>query len=151
MAPEGDSLRLGSQGLDLPEHLRGDALARYRDREVTVGFRPEHLHLASGSAGTAADGTRLVGEVELVEALGSEKLIHFRTDAERVHETEAAAPTARGEGGDLSAGEIGVTLAATGVARVAPESEVKDGDRVEFALDTAHLKLFDPTDGAAIG
>jgi multiple sugar transport system ATP-binding protein len=153
LSEDGESVRLGSQTLSLPAWLRGSAAARYRGGPVTVGFRPEHLRMAgaAGSAADAPDTGRLAGEVELVEALGSEKLVHFRTEAERVHETDAA-PTDRAEdGGALSAGEIGGTLASTGVARVAPDVPVKVGDRVEFAVDTDHLALFDPADGVVIG
>ena len=165
LAPDGESVRVGSQELGLPAWLRGSAAARYRDGEVTVGFRPEHLRLAEANGSTAPDGAasshaagrRLVGEVELVEALGSEKLVHFRTDAERVHETDAGTTGRAGEGGELSAGgghsagEIGGALASTGVARVAPAAEVRVGQRVEFAVDVDRLALFDPADGAAIG
>jgi multiple sugar transport system ATP-binding protein len=39
-----------------------------------VGFRPEHIRVATG----AADGARFAGTVEVVEFLGDEQLVHLR-------------------------------------------------------------------------
>jgi multiple sugar transport system ATP-binding protein len=40
-------------------------------REIVLGIRPEHLHLADGTGG-------LTGEVMLVEELGADALLHVR-------------------------------------------------------------------------
>ena len=73
------SLTLGSQHIALPTDMQllRPGLKRYGGRSVVVGIRPEDLPAARAEQ----PGPILTGEVELVEALGSELLIHFRTDA----------------------------------------------------------------------
>jgi multiple sugar transport system ATP-binding protein len=111
------SFRLGSQDIEL------------------VGLRPEHLPAAvNGAAGPV-----LVGDVDLVEALGSELMVHFTIDARRV----------RAEG-TTSADEEAVTESGEGVARVDPASPVKVGERATFAIKTDGLQFFAPDSGSAI-
>ena len=80
-------LSLGSQSLALPadvgRHLPG--LASGGGRGVVVGIRPEHLFVpASERELEEAADRSLVVQVELVEALGNESLLHFSTDAKTV-------------------------------------------------------------------
>ena len=84
LSPELAAPKLGSQTLALPAERRRAApgTARLRRQEVVVGIRPEHLALANGA--TAA-GNTLAVDTALVEALGSEQLLHFTIDAERLH------------------------------------------------------------------
>ena len=76
------SLKLGSQEIDLPESVRvkRPALVSYAGKDVVVGLRPEHLPAEAPDS----SGPKLVGEVDLVEALGSELVVHFAIDAHRV-------------------------------------------------------------------
>jgi len=130
------SFRLGSQGIDLPASVLAahPGLAAYADQKVVVGLRPEHLPAANGAAGPV-----LVGDVDLVEALGSELMVHFTVDARRV----------RAEG-TASADEEAVTESGEGVARVDPASPVKVGERARFAIKTDGMQFFDPDSGSAI-
>ncbi len=131
------SFRLGSQDIEVPASVLAahPGLAAYAGRKVTVGLRPEHLPAAvNGAAGPV-----LVGDVDLVEALGSELMVHFTVDARRV--------TAEGT---TSADEEAVTESGEGVARVDPGSPVKVGDRATFAIKTDGMQFFDPDSGSAI-
>jgi multiple sugar transport system ATP-binding protein len=130
------SFRLGSQGIDLPASVLAGhpGLAAYAGQKVVVGLRPEHLPAANGAAGPV-----LVGDVDLVEALGSELMVHFTVDARRV----------RAEG-TASADEEAVTESGEGVARVDPASPVKVGERARFAIKTDGMQFFDPDSGSAI-
>jgi multiple sugar transport system ATP-binding protein len=130
------SFRLGSQGIDLPASVLAahPGLAAYAGQKVVVGLRPEHLPAANGAAGPV-----LVGDVDLVEALGSELMVHFTVDARRV----------RAEG-TASADEEAVTESGEGVARVDPGSPVKVGERARFAIKTDGMQFFDPDSGSAI-
>ena len=76
------SFRLGSQDIELPASVRAarPGLASYAGQKVVVGLRPEHLP----AAGNGAVGPTLVGTVDLIEALGSELMVHFTIDARRV-------------------------------------------------------------------
>jgi multiple sugar transport system ATP-binding protein len=130
-------LRLGSQQIDLPLTVtaaRPD-LASFANKKVVIGLRPEHL--PAPRDGWA--GPTLVGDVDLVEALGSELVVHFTIDARRV--------TAEGV---TSADAEAVTEAGEGVARVDPQAAVKPGERFTFAVNPGGIQFFDPSSGEAI-
>jgi multiple sugar transport system ATP-binding protein len=151
VSPEGTALRIGGQTLSLPASLSADpALAPFRGRDVVVGIRPENLQDAAAS-GQRAEGRRLEGDVEIVEALGSEKLVHFRVDAGRVQAPGMLAADDEAEdAASLGAGEIGAAALTAGVARVVPTSTIRAGERASFVVDTERLHLFDPSSGTAI-
>ena len=135
---------LGSQQLDLPPETGRNkpALAGGDSRRIIVGVRPEHLSLSAPE-----EGRSLSADVELVEALGNELLVHFVTDARAAH------PDSRLVSADdpvFASGEVGGPAAANGVSRVDPRTQVKAGDRVTFAVDVRALHFFDPQTGAAL-
>jgi multiple sugar transport system ATP-binding protein len=114
------------------------ALLRIAGREVVVGLRPEQLLLQAGAQCDAA----LDAEVQLVEALGSEYLIHFGLDAE-------------GVGTDLVGEEADENLVDGSrerafVARVAPTFAPKIGERLSLHFDSRRLEFFDADSGVAI-
>jgi multiple sugar transport system ATP-binding protein len=131
------SIKLGSQEIDLPEAvvLKRPALRGYAGKDVVVGLRPEHLPAESDQA----TGPKLVGEVDLVEALGSELVVHFTIDANRVL---AEGAVDKDEAAAVKKGE--------GVARVAAKTPVKPGDRLTFAVSIEDMQFFDPQTGLAI-
>jgi len=131
------SVKLGSQEIDLPEAvvLKRPALRGYAGKDVVVGLRPEHLPAESDQA----TGPKLVGEVDLVEALGSELVVHFTIDANRVL---AAGAVDKDEAAAVKKGE--------GVARVAAKTPVKPGDRLTFAVSIEDMQFFDTQTGLAI-
>jgi multiple sugar transport system ATP-binding protein len=127
------SLRLGSQEIALPASVRAahPGLAAYANKQLVVGLRPEHLPAAVNGAA----GPTLVGTVDLIEALGSELVVHFTTDGRRVRAEGALDPTEQ-------AGE--------GVARVDPGSPVTVGQRATFAIRADGMQFFDASTGEAI-
>jgi multiple sugar transport system ATP-binding protein len=149
---DGKRLRLGAQELELPERLRaGSAIGRYRGEEVVVGIRPEDLTDASlsGRDGGRGDaGAQLQGDVDLVEALGAEKLVHFHIDASRLDASDARLSTE--EDLDLAEGEIGAAASTAGVARVPPTSDIAAGERAAFEVAIDRLHLFDPDSGTSV-
>jgi multiple sugar transport system ATP-binding protein len=66
----GDGAQLAGATLPLPAAVRA-AAQRGGLRELVLGIRPEHLHLANGAG-------ELAGEVVLVEELGADALLHVR-------------------------------------------------------------------------
>jgi multiple sugar transport system ATP-binding protein len=110
-------------------------LASSAGQKVVVGLRPEHLP----AAGNGTAGPTMAGTVDLVEALGSELIVHFTIDARRV----------RAEG-TASADEEAVTESGEGVARVDADSPVKVGERAAFAIKTDGMQFLDPDSGEAI-
>src|SRR6201994_3346987 len=131
------SLKLGSQTIDLPDSVRvkRPALTSYAGKDVVVGLRPEHLPAEAPDSA----GPKLVGEVDLVEALGSELVVHFTIDAHRVM---AEGAVDKDEAAAVKSGE--------GVARVEAKTPVKPGDRMTFSVDVEDMQFFDAQSGLAI-
>jgi multiple sugar transport system ATP-binding protein len=131
------SVKIGSQTVILPDTvaLKRPALRSYAGKDVVVGMRPEHLHAASPET----TGPKLVGNVELVEALGSELVVHFTIDAHRVIAE-----------GALDKDEAAVMQSGEGVARVEAKTPVKPGDKMTFSVDVEDMQFFDTQTGLAI-
>jgi sn-glycerol 3-phosphate transport system ATP-binding protein len=105
---DGAAVRVGPHRLPLPAPR-----AEWAERPVTLGIRPEHL------APAAADGADLVVEIELVELLGADTIVHGRL-----------------------LGPDAVLL-----ARLAGGAALAAGDRLPLAGASRHLHLFDPDTG----
>src|SRR6516164_527515 len=137
LTEDAGTVRLGSQDIQLPQPVREahPALAAYADKKVILGLRPEHLP----AAGHGTAGPALAGTVDLVEALGSELMVHFTIDARRVRAEGAASDD---EDATAESGE--------GVARVDPSAKVTVGEKITFAVNAAGVQFFDPDSGAAI-
>ncbi len=137
MTEDAGAVTIGSQQLALPVACRDahPALRNYAGKKITVGMRPEHLPAAPDGA----TGPTLVGDVDLVEALGAELEVHFTVDARRV----------RAEGA-TTADEDATAAAGEGVARVDPASKVKAGQKMTFAVKTEGMQFFDPDTEQAI-
>ncbi len=138
IAEDLSAVSLGSQSVALSDDVRSrhPGVKAFAGREIIVGLRPESLPISGGGDPRPA----LVGEVTLVEALGSELMVHFSIDAKRIlaegaiHEDEE----------NLDA------VAAEGIARVDVRSTVRIGDRARFSVDVDKMQFFDPATTAAI-
>lgn len=137
------SISLGSQRIPLsPDEVRkSPGLKRYGGQALIVGIRPEDLH-ATNSGGFTAE---LVGDVELVEALGAELLVHFSTDAQLI-QSESSARTASEEEPRMG----GTAVTANCVARIEPGHPVRTGDQFKFSISPGKFEFFDSASGAAI-
>ena len=142
------TIELGSQTLEIDPQLLAErpAIESYVDKPVAVGIRPEDMEDVA-VVSHAPEERRLRSEAHLIEALGSDVLVHFNIDAERVvtQETIEAAEGAGEEVADLAAGDGTHT-----VARFNPRSSVRIGDTFEIAVDTHRLHFFDLDTGLAI-
>jgi sn-glycerol 3-phosphate transport system ATP-binding protein len=105
------------------------------DGEVVVGFRPESLRLGGG-------GPALDMQVEVVEPLGTETLVHGSTEGEAVRPEEVI-----GETEELPA--LAGARAAI-AARLGPRERPPAGERVRLELDVAGIHLFDAHTGRAL-
>jgi multiple sugar transport system ATP-binding protein len=143
-------VHLGSQRLRVDRTLLDarPAIERYLGRPVVVGIRPEDMEdaavVAATSTGPAPDVLR--ADVELVEAMGSDLVVHLSVDASGI-ETDDTKELAA----DVGAEQLDHGIA-TGrlTARFSPRSSVQDGDAVDVVVDTARLHLFDLESGEAI-
>jgi multiple sugar transport system ATP-binding protein len=141
------TLLLGTQKIELPDSVRAaiPSLASFANGEVVVGMRPESLSVAgTASQGYPEDVLFFEGDVDLVEALGSEVLVHFSTDAHRVEAEGMYSEDAEG----LNAGLI--AQRGEGVARVPPETQLVLGERVRLQVSPRRLFFFDPATGLSL-
>jgi multiple sugar transport system ATP-binding protein len=125
-----------------------ESLAAFENRPIVVGVRPESLEDAALADG---DQPRLRGRAELREALGSEMLVHFTVDARRAA-TEDVRQLAEDIGDDRTLDHLaeGAPAQATLVGRFDPDTQIREGDAIEVAVDARALHFFDPATGAAI-
>jgi multiple sugar transport system ATP-binding protein len=146
---EGAFVHLGGQRLPLPPGLRdNEVVAPHRGKQVIVGIRPEHLRDAE-LVGETEGRALLKGDVDVIESLGSEKLVHFRIDAHRHRADEVLDPSDAGAELD-TAGDLPTAMMTEGVARVEPASAIRQGAPATFSVALDALQLFDPDGGAAI-
>jgi len=147
-------ISLGEQSLRIPPAVVAEkpALRAFAGRPIVVGIRPEHLSDAAVGNGSAPpEGARLRAEVELREALGSELLIHARTNCR-----PAVTEDVRTAAGDIDEAAVDdlERQAAGGEAMVVAKFDVRSrarvGDTVDMAVDVERLQFFDPETGDRI-
>ena len=106
---------------------------------VIVGFRPEAVSTPNG-----APAVRLPGQVDLVESLGPEVIVHVSVDANPVL-TDEVREIARDTGEEISRADH-----ATVVGRFDAGMRTSAGERLELAIDPERLLFFDPETGMAL-
>jgi len=141
------TLTLGDQSIPVPGKLLEErpALRGYLDRPVAVGIRPEDMEDASISSNKSAI---LQSTADLVEALGSDLLVHFSLNVPQVVTEDTRELAA-----DIGADEVpsGSTSRGTDlVARFNPRSRVREGDTISVAVDTERIHVFDAETGVSI-
>jgi multiple sugar transport system ATP-binding protein len=141
----GASVAIGSQTLTLDNEVLSEhpKLRDYDGKTVAVGIRPEQMEDAALEPDTP-ENRRLTATVELVEALGSDLVIHATIDAPPVRTSQLA------EAAESDIEELGHHDQAAIVARFDPRSRVKIADQTQLAVDTTRLQFFDLDTGLAI-
>src|SRR5450830_491169 len=126
----------GDHSLEVDNELVAErpALLAYEGKDVVLGIRPEDLEDAAFIA-EVRTGRTLEGVCSLREALGSEELLHVPVAGE----ANEGVPI-----GPLE-GKYAMLL-----ARVDPQSKMREGDRLRLVADTKRLHFFDPATGRAI-
>jgi multiple sugar transport system ATP-binding protein len=138
----GVSVEIGSATLPVAQVCvtRYSGVAQSDGRDVVVGVRAEDVHPAASRPELPA----IDGRIELVEALGSGLMAYFHVDARQV----------RPEGTDAEElpeeGESTVVERPNLVASFPPRVDLRIGDTVPLAIDTAGLHFFDKETGAAL-
>jgi multiple sugar transport system ATP-binding protein len=124
-------------------------LKAFEGMRVVLGIRPEDLEDAELETDTPPD-RRLKGEVALTEALGSEIVVHVKTDAKPAV-TEDVRELAQDVGGESAVEQLEESSGeAILVGRFGSRSGVRTGEPVEIAVDTRALHFFDPETGLGI-
>ncbi len=145
---DGDlELEVGKQKLRINRAVLNQrpALRGYLGKTVVVGIRPEDMEDAS--LVPEADGSQVESKADLVEAMGSDVLVHFVVDAPQVV-TDDTKELARDVGTDV----LGLDQQPHTdlVARFSPRTRVRDGDTVTVHIATDRLHYFDPDTGLSI-
>jgi len=137
---DGGSVTIGAHtiGLDANVLAARPALKAYDGKPVIVGIRPEDFEDAAMVDGVP-DDRRLTSKVTLIEALGSEIMVHFRLDAKTV------------DSGDPDAVEESTSdTAANAVGRFHPRSRARMGESIDIAVAIENVHFFDATTRKAI-
>ncbi len=141
----GFRISVGDQTLEISRHAldRRPKLKDYVGKEIIVGIRPQDFEDAA-LAGDAAGHSGLKVRVDLLEAIGTETLIHFVVDAplaitEDMKELEADA----GEG-VLSLEQRAKSGRNEFVAELDPRSKIAKGEDAEVVVDSTRIHFFDP-------
>jgi multiple sugar transport system ATP-binding protein len=120
--------------------VRYAAVRNLDGQEVVVGVRAEDVHPTS----VRPDLPTIDARVELVEALGSGLMAYLRIDATSVRPMGADELEAPG------AEEGVVTTRPNLIAHFPPRLDLRLGDTIPVAVDTAGLHFFDRETGAAL-
>jgi multiple sugar transport system ATP-binding protein len=141
LSGESGTVTLGSHVVGLARQclVKHPRLREYDGRRVIVGVRPEDYEDAA-LAPEIPESQRITTTVGLLEALGSEIMVHFRVEAPTVDSGDPDAVEDKGAG-----------TSANAVGRFNPRSTVRLGDTVEVAISTENLHFFDPETRTSIG
>jgi multiple sugar transport system ATP-binding protein len=131
------ALRIGEESISLDPAGLPSGLRAAGEHAVIFGVRPEDLRVAGEG------DSFLTGTVELVEALGSDLLVHMDTSARRPQLPELGAD-------DELPPEAEVSARGRFVARLEPRAGVRIGDTLRLTPDPARAHFFDPASGQKI-
>jgi multiple sugar transport system ATP-binding protein len=145
---DGLDLKLGSQTLRVDKAVfeaRPD-LRGYLGRPLAVGIRPEDMEDATLM--TSPDNTTLRSTADLVEAMGSDVLVHFVLDVPMVV-TDDTKELARDVGTDVL-GALDQGEKTDMIARFSPRTSASHGEPITVHVATDRLHYFDPDTGLSI-
>jgi multiple sugar transport system ATP-binding protein len=137
-----------SQALELPDSVLRErpALRRYAGEPVVLGIRPEDMEDAEMVGAEA--GATLRSTADLVEAMGSDVLVHFPVDTKPV--TTDGVRELVSASGLMDPGPLGAAGGTVLVGRFSPRTRVFEGQSIKVRVDTARLHFFDPVTGSSI-
>ncbi len=121
------------------------ALRAYDGKTIALGIRPEDMEDASLVSDAPAD-RRITAVVELIEALGSDVLVHFTVHADPAltDDVKELALDIDPIAGETEGGHTNV------IARLSPRTRARKGEPIELVVDTNRLHFFDLEDSSAI-
>jgi multiple sugar transport system ATP-binding protein len=123
------------------------ALAAFEGRKVAFGIRPEDIEDAALVEGPL-DGRKLAATLDIREDMGSEVYAHFPMKAPPVVTDDVKQALG------VEAVQAEVEAARRGnrrfIARLDRTTQAREGERVEFAVDTRRLHFFDPESGRGL-
>ncbi|HET6259389.1 MAG TPA: sn-glycerol-3-phosphate ABC transporter ATP-binding protein UgpC [Pseudonocardia sp.] len=140
---EGGTFRTPLGDLALTDELRRTLEDADVQREVIVGIRPEHFEDAAlVEEHQRGRGSVFTAQVEVLESMGSDKFAYFSIEGEQAMSDDLADLAADAGTADVPGGDTG-----TLVTRLSATSGVREGERTEVWVDTAKIRVFDPSSG----
>jgi multiple sugar transport system ATP-binding protein len=117
------------------------------DKQLLAGIRPENFEDAALTGEARDRGSTFRARIEVLESMGSELYAHFSVTSDETIESQELRELAEDAGGGEvpMAGEEGRI-----VARLDPQSQVRQGEDAELWVDATRLHLFDPDDGRSL-
>ena len=127
------TVTIGSQVIGLSKEClqKHPALCEYNGKPLIVGIRPEDYQ-DSTLAPDVPESQRITSTVRVLEALGSEIMVHFHVDSPCVDSGDPDAPEHDRGSEVLNA-----------VGRFDPRSSVQVGELIEIAITTGNMHFFD--------
>jgi multiple sugar transport system ATP-binding protein len=144
----GDTVHLPIGDVHIPDELRHrleSGPGGARKGGVVAGLRPEHFEDAA-LVPDRSKGTVFKTKIDVLESMGSEYYAYFVVASEQVSSAELEELAQDIGGADLPRAQGGVQV----TARLAAESEVKQGQEAELWFDSKHLQLFDAESGRSL-
>jgi multiple sugar transport system ATP-binding protein len=137
LVDDGGIVHVGSQTLTIgPEVFAARPALKNHTGKVIVGIRPEDFEDAA-MVEHDTTGKQLTSTVTLIEALGSELMVHFDVDARTVDSGDPDAV----EESDSSSNAVG---------RFHPRSRVRMREDMTVAVTTENMHFFDPETRLAV-
>jgi multiple sugar transport system ATP-binding protein len=148
---DGETVRLPLVDVPLPATVR-ERLGRIGERRrVVAGIRPEHFEDAA-LVDDRSGGVTFMAHIDLLEAMGAEYFAHFADAGGRTRapQPEGSSPERSLDGNGSGNGNGNGSGNGNVVARLAPESSVREGGDLELFLAAGKLQLFDAETGRSL-
>jgi len=112
-----------------------------KDEELVIGFRPEHLRLITDHDDDPANNLNFEAQADIVEWLGADLIVYFNVTTEDF-DAMALPQDLEIQSGNGSQRSL--------IARIDPDTGIKEGDTVKLFLDPKDIRIFQGRDGRNI-
>ncbi len=136
-------VRFGNQILPLASPPTKAALGKWGGQRVVCGLRPEAFCIAERVPGSQ----QITVQIETVELMGHEQIVHFRTEIEPLSVGEIERFTSTSSS-DIAIQELRPVKAMHFVARLPPDVTVHEGQTTVLGVDTHRIHVFEPSGNA---
>ena len=140
---EDGSLRTSLGDFPITGRLRRELEGSRTGRNLIVGIRPENFEdVALVSPDVRGSGVTFHAEIDVVESMGSDVYVYFTQEREQGVTAAELEELAR-DSGRADTGAGGDTV----VARLAPDTRIREGQDAEIWVDSRAIHVFDPESG----
>ena len=140
---EDGSLHTSLGDFPITGRLRRELEGSRSGRTLIVGIRPENFEdVALVSPDVRGSGITFHADIDVVESMGSDVYVYFSQEREQGVNAAELEELAR-DSGRADTGAGGDTV----VARLAPDTRIREGQDAEIWVDTRAVHVFDPETG----